>query len=208
MKIYNCEQRSKEWFDIRDLKMTASHATAVMAAGKGLETLVNELLVNHYSSRTYEEYLDDYTGKHMQRGIDFEERARRIYELKSGNKVDQVGFIEYDEYSGCSPDGIIGNYGLIEIKNLSDKVFFDLLLTGKVDSNHRNQMQMQMYLTQRHWCDYFAFNPNFTPSYVCIRFLPDHEAIMRIKEGLKVGRDMIKRKMSIIEEKLKGGKEN
>ena len=202
MKIIECEQRSPEWFKARDLKLTASYATAIMAAGKGLDTLCDEILVNHYSSRTYKEYTDDFSGRHMQRGVEFEDKARTIYEFKTGNKVKTVGFVEYDEYSGCSPDGLIGNYGLIEIKNLSDKVFFNLLLTGKVESAHRNQIQMQLYMTKRHWCDYFAFNPNFDPCYVCIRFEPEFEAVKRIREGLALGKEILKRKKAIIDKQL------
>ena len=203
MKIYRCEQRSPEWYKAKDMKLTASNATAIMAAGKGLETLCMEILTKHYSSGQYEDFVNDPFTRHMQRGVEFEEKARKIYEFETGNNVETVGFIELDEYSGCSPDGLIGDYGLLEIKNLSDKHFMDLALTGKVDSNHRNQMQMQLYVTGRHWCDYFAFNPNFNPCYIKITFKPEHESFERLKHGLAMGKQILKRKKEIFDQQFK-----
>jgi len=194
MKIIECEQRSPEWHKARDLKLTASNATAIMSAGKGLETLCNDILIKHYSSGAYEDFVNDPFTRHMQRGVEFENKARVIYELSTGNKVKQVGFVEFDEYSGCSPDGLIGDYGMLEIKNLSDKAFVDLAVTGKVDSSHRNQIQMQLYLTGRHWCDYFAFNPNFDPCYICVRFKPEADSFERIKHGINCGKKIIESK--------------
>lgn len=193
MKIYeDLEQRSPEWFAVRDLKMTASNATAIMANGKGLESLVEEIITDYYSSDNYKEFTNKVDNKHVQRGVDFEEKARAIYELETGEKVKQVGFVELDKYVGCSPDGLVGDKGLVEIKSPANKEFMRLALTNKIDSNHLNQMQMQMYVTGRDWCDYFVFNPNYEPCYIKIRVNADPNEFERLKQGLETGRKLIK----------------
>ena len=203
MKIYrDIEQRSREWFEIRKLKFTASNATAIRANGKGLETLAKELVRDYYSSRAYEEYALDVNSKHLARGCKFEDTARSIYELETGEKVEQVAFVEKSKYIGCSPDGLVGLDGLLEIKNPDDKVFFDYVLTGKIDSSHYNQIQMQLYVTGRKWCDYFVFNPNFTPNYVLKRIYRDDEAIAQIAVGLSKGETMLRNLMKQVKDKL------
>lgn len=192
MKIYrDVIQGSKEWEDLHLLKLTASDATAVIAQGKGLKTLVRNKLAEYYSSEKYEEYSNKYKNSQMQRGSDMEDTARRIYELETGLTVEQVGFVELDEHIGCSPDGLVGEEGLLEIKNPSDTVFIELAIKAKIDSNHINQMQMQMFVTGRKWCDYFAFNPNFSPNFFMRRIHRDEDYMVKIYEGLKAGKKLL-----------------
>ena len=194
MKVYDMEQGSPEWHQIKKLKFSASHANTIIANGKGLQTLVDEMLTEHYSSGAYEEYSEAFKNPHIQRGNKYEDKARQIYELETGNKVKQVGFVELDEHVGVSPDGLVNDDGLVEIKNPSDKVFFKLVETRKIDKKHLDQMQMQMFVTQRSWCDYFAFNPNFDPCYVKIRVPKDIEVFKQIVEGLQAGKQLLKSK--------------
>lgn len=199
MKIYNMEQGTKEWRDVRKLKFTASHANAIIANGKGLQTLVDDMLSEYYSSGNFPEYTDDYKNYQMQRGNDYEEKARKIYEFETGNKVETVGFIEMDERIGVSPDGLVGDDGLVEIKNHSDKVFMKLAETRKIDKKYLDQMQMQMFVTERSWCDYFAFNPNFTPSFIIIRVKKDIETFKQLVDGLRTGRQLLEDKKAILD---------
>lgn len=191
---YDIEQGTKEWRDIRKLHFTASNANTIIANGKGLQTLVDDMLSEYYSSGNFPEYTDDYKNYQMKRGNDFEEKARKIYEFETGNKVDTVGFIELDEHIGVSPDGLIGDDGLIEIKNHSDKVFLKLAETKKIDKKYLDQMQMQMFVSGRSWCDYFAFNPNFNPCYIKIRVNKDVETYKQIVEGLGAGKALLEQK--------------
>lgn len=193
MRIYeDIVQGTDEWFEVKKGKMTASHATAIMANGKGLHTLVEEIITDLYSSDNYPEFTNRLDNRHIARGNEYESKARTIYELETGNKVKQVGFVELDEYTGASPDGLVGDNGLIEIKNPANKEFMRLALTGKIDSNHMNQMQMQMYVTGREWCDYFVFNPNYEPCYIKKRVYADHNEFSRLIQGLETGRKLIK----------------
>ena len=186
MKIYeDIEQGTEEWLRLRELKFTASNASTILAQGKGLDTLIKKMLVDHYSTRQYPEYTDDYKSYHMQRGNEFEHRARTIYELETGNEVKQVGFVELDEHIGCSPDGLVGDNGLIEIKNFSDSKFMELLITKKVEAKYINQMQFQMYVTGREWVDFFVFNPNFDTNFFLLRVNRSEGAMDDIKVALK-----------------------
>lgn len=185
MKIYDFEQRSPEWYEIRKGKFTASDANTILAMGKGVQTLINKKLAEYYSSGNFEEFTATFTNKNIDRGIKFEEQARAIYELETGNKVTEVGFVELSSYVGCSPDGLVNDDGLIEIKNHNDEVFLKLLEDKKIEKKYLDQMQMQLYVTGREWCDYFGFNPNFSPCFVKIRVYPDKDVQLRLREALE-----------------------
>lgn len=208
-KIYEkeeLEQGSQEWLKVRQLKFTASNADTIYANGKGLETLTKEMLADYFSSQEFEEYIGKFKSPDMQRGNDYESVARMAYELETGNEVKEVGFIERSEYIGCSPDGIVDNgKGLIEIKNHSDKVFLELVLTGKVDSKYIKQMQYQMWVTEAEWCDYFGFNPNFKPSFYKQRFYADAEMHKKFEEGVLSGIETLENNLTILKDKLQKG---
>lgn len=206
MKIYkDIKQQTPEWYAVKDLKFTASNASTILAEGAGLKTLIKELLADHYSSNNFEEYSNRYTNKDMDRGNEFEDKARAIYEFETGNTVEQVGFIEINEYIGCSPDGLVGDDGLIEIKNHSDKVYLELLLTDKIDKKYINQMQMQMYVSGRKWCDYFGFNPNFTdkPFYLK-RIYPDKDTFAHLDTALPQAVKQLKEQKEKLDKIMKG----
>ncbi len=171
-------------------KMTASNATAIGNVGKGLDTYILDLMADSYSSGEYE----NYTNAHMERGNELEESARSIYELQTGHKVEQVGFVEYNEFAGCSPDGLVGEDGLIEIKCQADKKHFRLMLNGvgEIDSGYIWQMQMQLLVTGRKWIDFVAYNPNFKNSLIIHRMQPDLAMHARLLEGFKIGEAKIK----------------
>jgi len=183
MKIHNIEQRSEEWYEIKRLKMSASNAQAIMANGKGLESYCREIVRKHVANEE-----DRYTNDAMERGIELEAEARTIYEMETCSNVTEVGFVELDFNVGCSPDGLIDTDGLIEIKCPTNKVFFDYMLDGKIDTGYLAQMQMQMYVCDRSWCDYVVYNPNFPKSIIIKRVDRDEEMICKLETGLEEGR--------------------
>lgn len=193
MKIHNMEQRTPEWFKVRELKMTASKASAIGSCGKGLETLCRELVCNHLSSAEQEHY----TNEHIERGVEFEDQARFIYEMETSNTVDEVGFVEYSDYVGCSPDGHVGDDGMVEIKCPSDKVYLDYLVDEKVNSGYVWQMQMQMLATGRKWCDYVVYNPNFERNIIIKRIEADKVKQDKLLDGFKIGEARIKELLEI-----------
>ena len=188
MKIHNFEQRTDEWYAIRKGKMTASNAETIIANGKGLETYIYNLMAEYYSSAEKENYIN----ADMQRGIDLEPEARLEFEFYTDLDVQEVGFIEYNEFIGVSPDGLVGDDGLIEIKCPNDSIYFKLLLSNNIKPEYIAQMQMQMYVTNRQYCYFVSYNPNFEKSLYIKKINRDEEMIEKLKKGLERGTELIK----------------
>ena len=181
MKIYQgLEQGTEEWLRVRLGKFTASDAQAIAANGKGLETLIYDKAAEIMTKRLPNQY----SNVDLERGKELEHLARNSYEMETGNTVGEVGFIESDEYSGCSPDGLVGDDGLVEFKCPNDRVYLIYLYTGKVDTGYEWQMQMQMLVSGREWVDYVAYNPNFERCYVIKRINRDEVKISKLKVGI------------------------
>lgn len=188
MKIHNFEQGTPEWFAIRKGKMTASKAQAIGNCGKGLKTYIEEMMAEFYSSGEKETF----TTKHLDRGKELEPIARAMYEIKNGVKVQEVGFIEYNEFVGCSPDGLVGDDGGVEIKSIQDKDYFiHLISEDEYSSEHVWQVQMCLLVTGRHWWDLVYYNPNYKKSMCVYRIYPDPEKFEALKKGFEMGQEMI-----------------
>lgn len=188
MIIHQMQQGSDEWKEIRKGKMTASVGQAIGNNGTGLKTLITSLMADYYSTNSEE----NYTNGDMERGNELEAYARIAYELETGQTVEQVGFIEADEFHGVSPDGLVEEEGLIEIKCLNNLNHFKFLLNEEVDTKYEWQMQMQLLVTDRKWCDLVLFNKNFPQSLLIKRFYPDEKKQAKLLEGIDKGKEMIK----------------
>jgi len=186
MKTYYMKQGTPEWFAIRQGKMTASHATAIGNNGKGLETYIREIIQGLIHEP------EQYTDKNIERGNELEPVARSVYEFENNVTVREVGFITYNDYSGCSPDGLIGLDGGLELKARNDKIHLGLLLGDKVSSSAVWQIQMCLLVTGRKWWDFGSYNPHFKQSLITHRFFPDAVKHEKLKEGLSAGEKMIK----------------
>lgn len=157
------EQRSVEWFAARLGKVTASKVNDVLATLKnggeaaGRKNYRAQLVVERLTG----EKTDSFTNGAMQWGVDNEDSARMSYEFLTGCTVDQVGFIDHPTIpmSGASPDGFIGEDGLLEIKCPNTANHIDYLLAGVVPSEYQNQMLWQMECTGRKWCDFVSYDP-------------------------------------------------
>ena len=182
MIIHEMEQRSDEWFEVKKGKFSASDANTIQALGKGLDSLVYKKVAEIISGKDQ----DEYVSADMERGVENEDFARTAYEIATGNIVKQAGFIELDEYTGCSPDGLVGDDGLVEIKCQRGYKYVELAVTKEIDKKYLDQMQMQMYVTGRKWCDYVCYDENF-PEPLIIRIDSDPEVHAKIKKGLDYG---------------------
>jgi len=200
MKLHkDIEQKSEAWFSLRrEHPLSASNATAIITGGVGLETLCWTAIAERLSSKVVEHYENE----HTIRGNELEPQAITIYELETGNEVEEVGFITNDKISksgGVSPDGLIRKDGMVEVKCPDDVKFLKLLAefneTGKItiELGYYRQMQMQMMFAERKWNDYVVFNPNFSPNILIQRVEPDKEVIKKLKIGLAVGEAIIKK---------------
>ena len=188
MIIHNdFKQGSEEWFKARLGKLTASKAQAISASGKGLETLSFEKVAEIISGKRE----DTYINPDMERGNEQEDLARSSYEMETGNSVKQVGFCEMNESVGASPDGLVGDDGLVEIKCPKAANFVKLLYTKKIETKYLWQMQMQMLVTDRKWVDFVAQHENFN-DLIIIRVERDEAKILKIVDGLLKGAERMK----------------
>lgn len=185
-KEYYYEQRSEEWFKVRLGKMTASHAQAIAACGKGLKSYISKMMKHYY-------FGDDeppFYNSDIERGERLEERVKRIYSFEQGYQLKDVGFVEYSEHIGCSPDSFVNSDGLAEIKCPNDRKFFSLISDFIVESKYMWQIQMQLYCTEKKWCDYVVYNENF-PKLLIQRVFPDEEKFKKLEKGFKKGIELI-----------------
>lgn len=182
------EQGSDEWFEVRRGKLTASHANTIKANGKGLDTYCMDKAVEVFS----EEREEHISNVHTRRGNELEPVAKAHYEVRKGVEVKEIGFAEYNDYVGVSPDGLVGDDGLIEIKCPAGKGFMYALLGSKIDSKYYDQMQMQMLVLDREWCDFVQFNPNFPTPMLIRRVYPDTEVQAKLLKGFASGEEKIK----------------
>lgn len=199
MKIYpidEIEQGTAEWFALRLGKLTGSDAQAIATNGKGLESLVFEKVAEIITGKMKPQYTND----DMARGNMLEELARSSYELESGLQVQKVGFIELDQYTGSSPDGLIGKDGLVEIKCKNDALFAKYMYEGKIEAAHNWQIQMNLYISGREWCDYVIFNENFPTTTIITRINKNEGDIAKLKVGIAQGVAMIKTILSKIKQ--------
>lgn len=165
MKIINCPQRSEAWFAARLGIGTASCFSSILATIKSGESAERRnyrarLVVERLTGKT----ISMFTTAAMQQGVDREPLARAAYESRTGNFVDEVGFIRHDTIeTGCSPDGLIDARGCLEIKAPELAAHLEYLRLQAEPSKYTAQIQGQMWLAERDWCDFVSFNPDFPP---------------------------------------------
>jgi len=157
------EQRTDDWFTARLGKVTASSLYKVLAKTKtGYGADRGNYMTQLVLERVTGTKADSYTNAAMQWGIDQEPFARAAYEASRGVMVDEVGFIPHPTIAaaGASPDGLVGDDGMVEIKCPDSKTALECWLAeNPVESKYYAQMQWQMRCADRSWCDYVVFDP-------------------------------------------------
>lgn len=156
------EQRSDEWFKVRLGKVTASRIADVIAEVKTGEAAARaDYRVELICERMTGQQSEGFTNVHIERGIELEPFARAAYEAKNNLFVTQIGFAQHPtiEMSGASPDGLIGDDGMLEIKCPKAKTHINTMLDGRVPKKYIPQMQWQMACTGRKWNDFVSYCP-------------------------------------------------
>ena len=156
------EQRTDDWFTARLGKVTASRISDVVAKTKsGVSASRGNYMAQLIVERMTNKPTESYSNSAMQWGTDTEPLARAAYEMVTDTMVEEVGFVEHPflKMCGASPDGLVGDDGLIEIKCPNTATHIDFLITGDIDNKYLLQMQWQMACTGRKWCDFVSFDP-------------------------------------------------
>lgn len=164
IEIFDCEQGSAEWFECRRGIPTASEFATILARGRdgGASKTRRTYLMKLLGERVTGEPMYNYQNDHMDRGKEMEDEARDMYAFMTDAEPRKVGFIRNDEV-GCSPDSLIGEDGLLEIKTKLAHLQMEVLLAGEVPSDHMAQLQGQLWVTGRQWVDFVSYWPKAPP---------------------------------------------
>ena len=191
MMFENIEQQTPEWYEVKIGKVGASRLSDVMAEGKNGKPSATRAnyMYELLTARLTGEYQQTYQSPEMLRGIELESEARRKYEIVTFNEVKQVGWIPHPEIEmcGCSPDGLVDDEGLIEIKCPNTKTHLETVLHGKIARSYMLQMQWQMECSGREWCDFVSYDPRLPENIqICIiRVDKKQEVIDSIKTAVQ-----------------------
>ena len=180
------EQGSDAWFNIRIGKVTASRVADVLAKTKtGYSTTRDNYMAQLVCERLTGQKGESFTNAAMQHGTETEPLARAAYEARYDVLVDEVGFVSHPtiEMSGASPDGLVGEDGLIEIKCPNTATHIETLLSETVPNKYYTQMQFQLSCTGRKWCDFVSFD-NRLPSelQMFVKRVPRDDVYIRLIE--------------------------
>ena len=197
MIIVDVEQRSPEWLALRRGVITASAADRLLTPAKLREyalELAAEALVSEMPSQPIT--------APMQWGIDHEDAARLRYAFECDVHVTQIGFAWHDEwegYVGCSPDGLVGDDGLVEIKCPSSKRHLEYLTSCECPKDYLPQVQFQLWVTGRAWCDFVSYDPRFLHrDFFRTRVGRDNELIAKLEAGAQQCIDLIRRHIDAV----------
>ena len=156
------EQRTDEWFSARLGKVTASRVSDVVAKTKsGYSASRDNYMAQLVCERLTNKPTESFSNAAMDWGTQTEPLARAAYEIYANYFVNEVGFIDHPRilWSGASPDGLVGDDGLIEIKCPNTSTHIDTLLSQTVPKKYNDQMQWQMACTGKEWCDFVSYDP-------------------------------------------------
>lgn len=162
MRICVYEQGTEGWLrDRLGCPSGSSFAKLITATGKpstSAEGYINQLIAERLMNNMASEIK---VTEWMQRGTELEPEARSFYEFASGNDVDEIGFCKHDVLEcGVSPDGLIGDNGLLEIKCPAPSTHVGYLRGNKLPSTYKQQVMGQLWITEREWCDFVSYHPD------------------------------------------------
>lgn len=158
MVNHKVEQNSEEWFALRRGKFTASTFKDLFMGKdtQGYKDCVYKVAFERLTNTSPESFTNEW----MQRGTELEPEARSWYEFEKKTEITDAGFIEYNDWIGASPDGFIGDGGLIEIKCPKFSTMMDYLIKKELPKTYYYQVHGQLLVTDREYCDFVAYHPN------------------------------------------------
>lgn len=164
VEILKVEQGSPEWIAARLGIPTASEFGKVMAKGEGKTR--RRLMYDLAGERITGEPREKFSNEHMERGKLMEDAARNVWALRTGQEPTQIGFVRNTINSrlvGASPDSLVDTDGLLEIKTKLAALQIEALLDGVLPSEHKAQVQGQLLVAERQWCDFVSYWPRIPP---------------------------------------------
>lgn len=198
MIIYNIEQHSEAWYEARCGRVTGTRFKALVA-GESTATykdLVTDIACEMITGKQEQGYVS----AAMEDGMEREPIARQMYSTLMGVEVKKIGFITpdednlYYEWVGISPDGVLPDEGILEIKCPLPKTHLNYIESDKLPTEYRYQVQGQLYVTKAPYCDFMSFVENMKP--FIIRVYPDLDLFKEFEERLNKLIIQVKEKLS------------
>lgn len=197
MKIINCEQLSPEWFEARRGIPTASNFDKIITT-KGLPSKSKQKLMYRLAGEKVSGISEEsFQSAAMLRGIEVEAEAASLYEVVKDVKIEKVGFCLSDVGYGASPDGLVENEGMVEIKCPIISTHVGYLLDEKLPTDYFQQVQGQLFVADRLWCDFVSYYPGLKP--IIIRVVRDETFI----KALRVELELFCQELNEVVEKIK-----
>lgn len=200
--INNMAQGSDEWKQLRLGKITASRLSDVMASGRsGAPSKTRQSYMLQLAAEILTgEAEDSFSNKYMDWGNVCEPQARSMYEFDSGNVVEEVAFVIASDRFGVSPDGMVGQDGLLEIKCPKTTTQIDRFITGKFPTEYKAQVQGQLLATERTWCDFVSFDPRISgpAQYFIIRVERDEDYIIELQTKIDTFTDELNNLLELL----------
>jgi putative phage-type endonuclease len=192
-------QRSPEWFAQRVGKFTGSQYSCLMA-GPDTDTYKNYIREKAWERLTGKA-VQGFTNDAMQHGIDTEPQARAYYEFVTDTVVEEVGFLVHPDYPylGVSPDGLVGSDGLLEIKCPQPKTHIEYLASKKLPAKYKAQVQGQLMVARRDWCDFVSFHPDSEYQSI-VRVYADDKYITQLIDRAKIADEAVEELITKIKE--------
>ena len=209
MKIHNVEQGSQEWFEARCGNFTASRIKDILAKTKsGYSTSRKNMIVKLALERmTGHVEQNTYTSPAMQRGTDLEAEARDCYSFEFGYiNIKEVGMVTHPDfnYITCSPDGLVDNDGLVEIKCPSAMhKHVSYLQENSHAVEYKTQLQHQLMVTKKEWVDIVSYDPRFPVGLQLarLRVFPDIEYQKYMLEEIQCANTEVEKLLLELEQK-------
>jgi hypothetical protein len=176
-------QGSSEWKKLRLGIPTASSFDEILTSKGEPSKQARDYMYRLAGERVSGQGEEGYTNAAMQRGIDLEPEAIQAYELIKEVKVERVGFCYEENKWGCSPDGLVGDDGMIQIKCPSMAVHVSYLIDNKLPTKYFQQVQGEMFVTGRKWSDFISYFGGL--KILIVRVYRDEIFISKLKENLE-----------------------
>ena len=181
MRIDQNEQGSPEWLAAR-LGIPSASMFAKLVTTKGIWSASADAYINQLvAERLTGEREEVFQSHHMLRGTELEPDARDLYSLMNDAEVTEVGFCLHDTLSaGCSPDGLVGAEGGLEIKAPAPATHVEYLRGGVLPSKYKQQVMGCLWITGREWWDFVSYHPTMKP--LIVRVERDEEYIAALEK--------------------------
>jgi exodeoxyribonuclease (lambda-induced) len=186
---FDIEQGTPEWHEIKYGKFSASVADNLLMGENtaGYNSLISRIVEERFTGRKTDG--KSFSNGYMERGIEMEEEAVEYYEALHLCSTQKIGVIEVDDWVVVSPDRLIGDDGLLQIKCPIFNTQVGYLKSGKVPNNYFKQMQFELWASQRDYNVFFSYHPDLPPLEVVVE--PDKKVFELIESRLEKAKEQV-----------------